>query len=93
MTIDPGPPPLHEIDGHHAVILGAVRGWADTVYPEVIRQNPDRTRAWWQVSADLAALTMQRHTDPVTAIAWLAEMTAELLLSHSENIHGKDQST
>ena len=90
MTTTPGPPAVHELDQHHAAIIAAVRGWVDNVYPLVITEHPDRTRAWWHTAEELAAFATRGTTDPAQAIALLAGLAAETLLLHSEVIHGRN---
>ena len=90
MTTTPGPPAVNELDQHHAANIAAVRRWVDNVYPLVIRQYPDRTRAWWATAEELAQFATSGTKDPAEAIALLAEIAAETLLLHSENIHGRN---
>lgn len=87
------PPPLHEIDGYHAATIDAIERWSRDVYPKLCTlletvgagEGPDQTLLWWNVSAHLYE-QVQGDSDPGSAIARLAQMAAELLLSNAQHI-------
>lgn len=82
-------PPLHEMDGYHALTIQQIHSWIDNVYPTTIQANPDRTRQWFDVSGHLFDMTINDpHQNEATAR--LAELAAELLLLHAEHTIGNE---
>lgn len=74
----------HKMDGDHARVIEALNQWKIEIYPEIVRQDADRTRQWWQTSAHLLATFELAHPDPRAAAAALAQFAAEAMLSNAE---------
>lgn len=85
---------MHELDGYHAATIETIEQWARQVYPHhkaaiaLLSKTgeADPTLLWWNVSYSLHE-TITGATDPSSATARLVQMTAELLLSHAQQIH------
>ncbi len=82
------PPPLHELDAHHAVTLQAIDRWVREVYPSVHVTEHDRTRQWNNCAVTLFQ-TLAVNTDQSKAVAYLSQVCAELLLAHAERVTGR----
>lgn len=84
----PEPPPLHQLDGYHAMTLQQITAWVEQVYPTVVVENKDRARQWFDVAVNLFELTVN-EPNLEESISRLAELAAELLLAHAEHQIGR----